>query len=141
MSSEPKRGRGRPQRFPEAASLDEAIMLREAGMLPKRGRNEWERRALRDRAGRKPQPQAVTRQAAELAAYLVQWDGRSLRAASAEAAERFGLKSADTVRRYARRVIYGPQVTGQAVARVTWLGTVPGATTSVPFLHSIEDVA
>ena len=61
--------------------------------------------------GAPTQPNSRTQQAALLAAYAVKQDGISLAAAARNAAKIYGIKATDNVRKYARKILNGPQVT------------------------------
>lgn len=105
-----KKPRGRPAQA--AQSLDEALARHYAGLSPKRPRNEFEGEAMRGRPGRKKDPASPTQVAAELAAHRVRANGVPLAQAARMAAEVYGV-NADNVRKYARKIINGPQVTVQ----------------------------
>lgn len=102
-----KKPRGRPTLA--AQSLDEAIARHLAGQSPKRPRNEFEREVMRRSGGRPANPAALTHVAAECAAYLVQALGLSPTRAAERASSMHGVDAAN-VRRYARKIIKGPQV-------------------------------
>lgn len=105
-----KKPRGRPVQA--AQSLDEALARHYAGLSPQRPRNEFEREAMCGRPGRKKDPASPTQVAAELATYLVQANGGPLAEAARMAADVYKV-NADNVRKYARKIINGPQVTVQ----------------------------
>ena len=98
--------RGRP--VLAAKSKDAAAHAVYTGQAPKRPRNRVEQDAARKHRGRKPDPQSPTQLAAQLAVYLVQADGVSIRAAAQQAAERYGVNTRN-VRKYATEVLKGPQ--------------------------------
>lgn len=104
-----KRRVGRPT--VAAQSPEEALLMQRCGTLPKRPRSESERLVMARKRGAPSQPNSRTQQAALLAAYAVKQDGISLAAAARDAAEIYGIKAADNVRKYARKILKGPQVT------------------------------
>lgn len=65
---------------------------------------------MRRQPGRKKNLASPTQVAAELAAYFVRANGMSLAQAARMAADVYGV-NADNVRRYAREIVKGPQVT------------------------------
>jgi len=127
--------RGRPTLA--ATSLDAAIRAVYIGTAPKRPRNDLERQARGGaKLGRKPDPQALTRQAAEAARYMVQWEGISMRKAAARAAEALGV-NAENVRQYARtKVGVMPMVVVPYVGESPWLR---GTKAVVPILGDVID--
>ena len=104
-----KRRVGRPTIA--AQSPEEALQMQRCGTLPKRPRSESERLVMARKRGAPTQPNSRTQQAALLAAYAVKEDGIALAAAARNAAEIYGIKAADNVRKYARKILNGPQVT------------------------------
>lgn len=121
-----KKPRGRPTLA--AQSLDEAVARHLAGLSPKRPRNEFEREVMRGQPGRKKNLAAPTRVAAELAVNLVQTNDLSLSQAARQAADVYGVNP-DNVRKYAREIIKGPQVTlhcrrGSGGTAAPWVGMV-----------------
>lgn len=104
-----KRRLGRPTIA--AQSPQEALQMQRCGTLPKRPRSESERLVMARKRGAPTQPNSRTQQAALLAAYAVKVDGIALAAAARNAAAIYGIKAADNVRKYARKILNGPQVT------------------------------
>ena len=104
-----KRRVGRPTIA--AHSPEEALLMQRCGTLPQRPRSESERLVMARKRGAPTQPNSRTQQAALLAAYAVKQDGISLAAAARNAAKIYGIKATDNVRKYARKILNGPQVT------------------------------
>lgn len=104
----PKRPRGRPTLA--AQSYEEAFARLQAGTLPKRPRNEYERIALWQSPGRKPQYGSPTRAAEQLARYMLDCgDALTLNAAAKTAAAIYKV-NATNVRNYASKAINGRRV-------------------------------
>ena len=141
MSQPPRKGRGRPLKA--AQTLDEAVQAVYAGTAPARPRNMHERWAGEKTRGRKPNSFSPTRIAAEWAEYLVNSDGMPLAQAARMAASAYGI-NADNVRKYARRLLVGPQVTISAPVAPMYRQLIGGAATVEeirPLLHSVTDAA
>lgn len=128
-----KAKRGRPALG--ARSLDAALDAAEKGQSPTRPRNEFERQAMRKTKGRKPNPISRTRQAAQCAAYLIQAESISLAEAARQAGQAFQVH-ADNVRKYARAIVKGPQVTLRQ-RHAAWFGQLPPRVR--PLLQSVTD--
>lgn len=125
---------GRPTKA--AQSLDEALSQHYAGLSPKRPRNEFERAAMRRQKGRTADPSSQTQIAAQYAAYLVKANGLPLREAARIAALAYKLKP-DSIRKPARVLLRGPQVTGVGSV-ATWAGLSTTEIT-VPMLNSVTN--
>ena len=80
-----------------------------AGLSPKRPRNQIERDVLRRQKGRQINPQSPTRVAAQLAHYLVEAQGKSMREAARIAATAHSV-GPDSVRKLVRVLLRGPLV-------------------------------
>jgi hypothetical protein len=126
--------RGRPTLA--AQSLDEALKRHYRGDSPKRPRNKFERQAMLQRRGRQPEPQSMTRQAAEYAAYLVKSETTTIAAASKRASLAYKVDAAN-IRRYAQAILEGPQVT-LSQRKAQWYGYLPPR--KVPILDSVENL-
>lgn len=126
--------RGRPTLA--AQSLEEALERHHRGDSPKRPRNLFERQAMLQSRGRKPEPQSITRQAAEYAAYLVKSETATITAASKCASLAYKV-DATNIRRYAQAILEGPQVT-LSQKKAEWYGYV--APRKVPLLFSVKNV-
>ena len=125
--------RGRPTLA--AQSVEEAVERHYRGDSPKRGRNKFERQAMLQNKGRKPEPQSMTRQAAEYAAYLMKSETTTITAASNRASLGYKVDAAN-IRRYAQAILEGPQVTFYQ-KKATWYGYV--APWKEPLLYSVEN--
>ncbi len=138
--------RGRPPRA--AQSLDEALQRHYAGKSPARARNDFERAVMglgrngKRGGGRALNPNSPTRLAAQLAAYLVQSEGITVREATRRAATAYGVHP-DSFRRMAADMLKGPQVQVRAAVSAMDRQLVGGAEVVVctkPLLVSVESV-
>lgn len=132
-----KRRVGRPTIA--AQSPEEALQMQRCGTLPKRPRSESERLVMARNRGAPPQPNSRTQQAALHAVYAVKTDGLSLAAAARQAAEIYGIKAADNVRKYAREVLNGPKVTVKP--RMSGPFSQLAQARTVPLLVEIRDAS
>lgn len=132
---------GRVGRPVEASkTLDEALARYYAGSLPKRPRNDIERKVMRKTRGPKVNPNSPTQQAAFDAVYFVQACGVSLREAARTAAQTHGVKP-DSVRPLARKLLKGPQ-SQVAVKVAPHLQQLVGDLTKLtPLVVEIKDVS
>jgi hypothetical protein len=126
--------RGRPTLA--AQSLEEALERYYRGDSPKRPRNLFERQAMLQSRGRKPEPQSMTRQAANYAAYLVKNETITITAASKRASLAYKVDAAN-IRRYAKAILEGPQVI-LSQRKAQWYGYAPPR--KMPLLVSVRNV-
>ena len=126
--------RGRPTLSTQ--SLDSALEAHYSGLSPVRPRNKFEQTVMRKTPGRKQDPLSPTQQAAQLAVYLFNTEALSISKAAKHAAEQFKVNS-DNVRRYAAKVLKGPQVR-LAQKKSAWFGTLPPEV--APLLVSVKDI-
>jgi DNA invertase Pin-like site-specific DNA recombinase len=101
-----KRRVGRP--LQAAQTIKEALDKAYAGTLPKRPRNDIERKVMRKQRGRKKNPLSSTQAAVDYAVQMIT-DGVAVPEAYRQAALMFKL-SPDTVRKALRKAQAGPQV-------------------------------
>lgn len=123
---------GRPRKA--ATSVAEALQMKQRGETPARPRSDAERVVFGKRRGRRPDPNSKTQQAALLASHFHK-DGLSLQDAVKQAAQMWGGVDLANVRRYAKKLISGPQV--ELPHHGGWYGQLPART--VPLVVFVKD--